>query len=156
MCWEDGSEADVPVTHGSARYQVQQQWRPGLGHLSRKLVGSHSYASFRASLHSYAKNRDRSQPVGYKVSLIDFVNGEPVAPSTSNTSYTDILTNADNSKCPGACFRPVGMTFDRHGRLFVSSDASGEIYVLVADAVVGGGNSSSNAATSVGARLGLA
>lgn len=30
------------------------------------------------------------------------------------------------------------MTFDRQGRLFVSSDASGEIYVLVADAVVGG------------------
>ena len=103
------------------------------------------------SVHSY-KNRDRTQPVGYKVSLIDFVNGEPVAPSTSRTSYTDILTNADNSKCPGACFRPVGMTFDRQGRLFVSSDASGEIYVLVADAVTGGGHSSSNAPTSVGVR----
>lgn len=61
-----------------------------------------------------------------------------MAPPTSNTSYTDIFTNADNSKCPGACFRPVGMTFDRQGRLFVSSDASGEIYVLVADAAVGG------------------
>lgn len=80
-------------------------------------------------------NRDRTQPVGYKVSLIEFVNGEPVAPSTSITSYTDIFTNADNSKCPSACFRPVGMAFDRQGRLFVSSDASGEIYVLVADAV---------------------
>ena len=90
--------------------------------------------------------------MGYKVSLIDFVNGEPVAPSTSKTSYTDILTNSDNSKCPGACFRPVGMTFDRQGRLFVSSDASGEIYVLVADAVAGGGHSSSNAPTFAGVR----
>ena len=68
----------------------------------------------------------------------------------------DIFTNADNSKCPGACFRPVGLTFDRQGRLFVSSDASGEIYVLVADAVVGGGgNSSSNASQPVGARSAL-
>ena len=68
----------------------------------------------------------------------------------------DIFTNADNSKCPGACFRPGGMTFDRQGRLFVSSDASGEIYVLVADAVVGGGgNSSSNATQAVGARSAL-
>lgn len=94
---------------------------------------------------------DRTQPVGYKVSLVDFAHGEPVAPSTSTTSYTDIFTNADNSKCPDACFRPVGMTFDKQGRLFVSSDASGEIYVLVADAVAGNGSSTSND-TSVGVR----
>ena len=102
------------------------------------------------SIRSY-EIRDRTQPVGYKVSLIDFANGEPIAPSTSTTSYTDIFTNEDQSKCPNACFRPVGMTFDKQGRLFVSSDTSGEIYVLVADATVGSGNSSSNA-TSVGAR----
>ncbi|KAF6218477.1 hypothetical protein HO133_005826 [Letharia lupina] len=97
---------------------------------------------------------DRTQPVGYKVSLINFANGEPVAPAMSTTSYTDILTNADNSKCPNACFRPVGMAFDRQGRLFVSSDDSGEIYVLVADAVAGSGNSSSNG-TSIGVRSAL-
>ena len=48
------------------------------------------------------------------------------------------------------------MAFDRQGRLFVSSDASGEIYVLVADAVVSGGNLSSDATTSVDARSNLA
>ena len=100
--------------------------------------------------------RDRTQPVGYKVSLIDFTNGAPVAPSTSTTSYTDILTNKDTSKCPSACFRPVGMTFDSQGRLFVTSDASGEIYVVVADAGAGGasaGNSSSvNATAALDAR----
>ena len=49
------------------------------------------------------------------------------------------------------------MTFDRQGRLFVSSDATGEIYVVVADdkVVVGSGNSSSNATASVGARSAL-
>lgn len=148
---ENSPEADIPGTHGSARYQIQQQWRAGLGHFSRKLVSSLE-CSFRPLL--IHENRDRTQPVGYKVSLVDFANGEPLAPSTSTTSYTDILTNADNSKCPDACFRPVGMAFDRQGRLFVSSDASGEIYVLVADTVAGGGNSSSNDA-SLGARSAL-
>ena len=116
-------------------------------------AGKITWILIQTPIHS-RENRDRTQPVGYKVSLIDFVNGEPVAPSTSTTSSTDIFTNADNSKCPDACFRPVGMTFDNQGRLFVSSDASGEIYVLVADAVAGGGNSSSNG-TSLGARSAL-
>lgn len=113
-------------------------------------AGKFARMLYRTSTHPL-ENRDRTQPVGYKVSLVDFANGEPVAPSTSNASTTDIFTNADNSKCPGACFRPVGMTFDSQGRLFVSSDASGEIYVLVADAVTSGGNSSSDA-TSIGSR----
>ncbi len=47
------------------------------------------------------------------------------------------------------------MTFDRNGRLFVSSDASGEIYVVVKDAVVGGGNETTNARTAVDARSAL-
>ena len=77
--------------------------------------------------------RDRTEPSGYKVSLISFASGEPVAPANSNTSYTDIFANADNSVCPGNCFRPVGLAFDSQGRMFVSSDASGEIYVVVRD-----------------------
>ena len=47
------------------------------------------------------------------------------------------------------------MTFDRNGRLFVSSDASGEIYVVVKDAVVGGGNETASARTAVDARSAL-
>lgn len=76
---------------------------------------------------------DRTDPSGYKVSAIQFTNGEPVAAATSNTSYTDIFMNANNSVCPANCFRPVGMAFDSQGRMFVSSDASGEIYVVVRD-----------------------
>lgn len=49
----------------------------------------------------------------------------------SNTAATDVLVNADNSKCPKNCFRPVGLAFDSQGRLFMSSDASGEIYVVM-------------------------
>ncbi|KAL6717972.1 hypothetical protein ACLMJK_004057 [Lecanora helva] len=76
---------------------------------------------------------DRTNPSGYKVSTVQFANGEPVAPANSNTSYTDIFANADNSACPDKCFRPVSMAFDVHGRMFVSADYSGEIYVVVRD-----------------------
>jgi hypothetical protein len=73
---------------------------------------------------------DRTAPVGYKVSTIDFADGSPVAPSDSMTALTDIFYNADNTKCPNTCFRPVGLALDSHGRMFVSSDKSGEIFVL--------------------------
>ena len=76
---------------------------------------------------------DRTNPVGYKVSVIPFEKGEPVAASDNNTATTDVLANTDNSKCPQNCFRPAGLTFDSQGRLFMSSDASGEIYVIVKD-----------------------
>ena len=40
------------------------------------------------------------------------------------------MTNPDLSKCPDACFRPVGLAWDSEGRLWVTSDSTGEIYVL--------------------------
>lgn len=46
------------------------------------------------------------------------------------TAAQDIFSNPDNSVCPGRCFRPVGLAIDGVGRLFVSSDSSGELYVL--------------------------
>ena len=77
--------------------------------------------------------RDRSSPVGYKLSVIPFSGGEPVAAPNNNTATTDILTNANNSACPKKCLRPVGIAFDKQGRLFLSSDSTGEIYVIVKD-----------------------
>lgn len=76
--------------------------------------------------------------MGYKLSVIGFnsTTGDPVARSDSNTAATDILVNADNAKCPKNCFRPVGVAFDSHGRLFMSSDASGEIYVVMKEETV--------------------
>ena len=88
--------------------------------------GTEAWISFHGSW-------DRSNPVGYKVSMVPFENGEPVAASDNNTAASDIFTNVDNSMCPTNCFRPAGLTFDSQGRLFVSSDASGEIYVVVKD-----------------------
>ncbi|KAL8942748.1 MAG: hypothetical protein Q9216_001496 [Gyalolechia sp. 2 TL-2023] len=89
---------------------------------------------------------DRTDPVGYKLSVIPFANGEPVAAPDNKTAAVDILTNTDNSRCPQNCFRPVGITFDRQGRLFMSSDATGEIYMVMKDQ-----SSQGNTATSTGA-----
>lgn len=89
---------------------------------------------------------DRSDPVGYKLSVIPFENGEPIAAPDNKTATTDIFWNMDSSVCPQHCFRPVGIAFDAHGRLFVSSDATGEIYVIeresLADGVVSSGTPS--------------
>lgn len=95
------------------------------------------------------ENRDRTSPAGYKLSVIPFANGEPVAGPDNKTAASDVLTNADNSKCPRGCFRPVGIAFDQQGRLFMSSDSTGEIYVLVRDQTSRGstGNTSGNGAT---------
>lgn len=87
--------------------------------------GGTAYVSFHGSW-------DRSDPVGYKVSSIawNVTSGEPVASSDSTNSLIDIMTNGDASKCPSSCFRPVGLAMDSKGRIFVSSDATGEIWVL--------------------------
>lgn len=88
-------------------------------------AGSAAWVSFHGSF-------DRAVPQGYKVSAVPFkaAAGEPVAPSNSNTGYVDIVSNADTSRCPTNCFRPVGLAFDSKGRLWFSSDATGEVYLI--------------------------
>ena len=80
---------------------------------------------------TYHGSWDRTDPVGYKLSVIAFANGEPVAASDNKTAVVDVFSNSDNSLCPDHCFRPVGIAFDKSGRLFMSSDGTGEIYVVV-------------------------
>ncbi|KAL3420847.1 hypothetical protein PVAG01_07292 [Phlyctema vagabunda] len=92
--------------------------------------GTEAYVSFHGSW-------DRSDPVGYKVSSLAFENGEPVSAADSTTSTTDILVNADNGNCPENCFRPVGLALDGQQRLFMTSDSTGELYVLVKSAEEG-------------------
>lgn len=97
--------------------------------------GTEAWVSFHGSW-------DRTNPVGYKVSVLQFANGEPVAPSNSTTSLTDVFVNADNSRCPDQCFRPVGLALDNQGRLFVSSDLTGEVYVIQREGTASGGTPS--------------
>lgn len=90
--------------------------------------GAAAYVTFHGSW-------DRAGPVGYKLSAVPFATGgdgagQPEAPRDSTDAASDVLSNADLGKCPGGCFRPVGLAWDARGRLFVSSDSTGEIYVL--------------------------
>ncbi|RMZ88932.1 hypothetical protein DV736_g3851, partial [Chaetothyriales sp. CBS 134916] len=88
---------------------------------------------------------DRTEPVGYKLSVVHFnQNGDPVEPATSLTAVNDVFANQDESRCPHHCFRPVGMALDHKGRIFMSSDTSGEIYLISARS-----GSSPNAAASI-------
>ncbi|KAF1972946.1 soluble quino protein glucose dehydrogenase [Bimuria novae-zelandiae CBS 107.79] len=74
---------------------------------------------------------NRDEPIGYKLSYIAFDGaGSPVANSTSNSSTVDIVSNPDLSRCPDECLRPVGLAWDFEGRLFMSSDSTGEIWVV--------------------------
>lgn len=95
---------------------------------------------------------DRDIPVGYKLSLVNFnANGEPTDPSTSTTAATDIVSNADNTACPNNCLRPVAMAIDSRGRIFMSSDASGEIYLVTRDTTAAGASPSVSASRTASA-----
>lgn len=91
--------------------------------------------------------RDRDDPVGYKVAHIAFANGEPVEKSDSKTATQDIFANPDNSVCPDKCFRPVSLARDSKGRIFMTSDATNDIWVLMKSASSGGGSSTTPSAT---------
>ncbi|KAF2472298.1 soluble quino protein glucose dehydrogenase [Lindgomyces ingoldianus] len=75
---------------------------------------------------------NRHDPVGYSVSVIKFgSDGQPTESSTSTKALSPIISNSNTSGCPGSCFRPAGLGWDRNGRLYMTSDSTGEIYVIV-------------------------
>ncbi|KZV93096.1 soluble quino protein glucose dehydrogenase [Exidia glandulosa HHB12029] len=88
-----------------------------------------AYVSFHGSW-------DRKPPTGYKVvaipgSVSSSGAWTPKANVSSKSGYTDIMYAPDLTKCPDACFRPTGLVWNKAGtRLYVSSDATGEIVVL--------------------------
>ncbi|KAL2268449.1 hypothetical protein VTJ83DRAFT_3295 [Remersonia thermophila] len=73
---------------------------------------------------------NRNPADGYRVMRVDFANGQPVHDVTSKTAQIPVMENSNIGACPFNCFRPVGLAFDDKGRLYVSSDQSGEIYVI--------------------------
>lgn len=86
--------------------------------------GREAWITFRGSW-------DRTDPIGYKMSVVAFTEGGmPVDDPQSTTAAVDIFANEDLSRCPGNCMRLVGMAIDSQGRIFVASDASGEIYLV--------------------------
>ncbi|KAF7430434.1 hypothetical protein PC9H_006141 [Pleurotus ostreatus] len=76
-----------------------------------------AFVSFRGSF-----NRD--PPTGYGVVHVPF----PITSPTQASPF--IVQAADLSTCPGTCIRPVGLSFSKDGRLYVSSDSSRELFVV--------------------------
>ncbi|GJJ15127.1 hypothetical protein Clacol_009402 [Clathrus columnatus] len=74
---------------------------------------------------SFHGSFNRVPPTGYGVIHIPFGDNGP-----SSSNYTFIVQVANLNPCPGQCIRPVGLAFGKDGRLFVSSDSSGELFVV--------------------------
>lgn len=89
---------------------------------------------------SFHGSHDRDPPTGYKIVEIPFTRSfdgsyKPVARSDSIEGYTDVLFPPDETLCnvtltTTTCVRPVGLVFDSHGRLYMTSDTSHEVFLL--------------------------
>ncbi|PVG01896.1 soluble quino protein glucose dehydrogenase [Serendipita vermifera] len=85
----------------------------------------HAFVSFHGSW-----NRD--PPTGYGIVRIPWSGNGPSSSVDSKEGYNFIVQAPDMNSCPGECFRPVGLAFDQRGRLFGSSDSTGEIFIVQA------------------------
>lgn len=80
---------------------------------------------------SFHGSWNRQVPIGYKLSFVQFDGrGSPTEPATSTRAAVDIVSNSNMSACPQGCFRPAALAWDSRGRLFMSSDSTGEIFMI--------------------------
>ncbi|KAI8626559.1 soluble quino protein glucose dehydrogenase [Xylariaceae sp. FL1651] len=79
---------------------------------------------------------DRQPPTGYKVVAVPFAQDPggsyaPTAASWSRRGTIDVFYPPYETQCSSStCIRPVGLVFDALGRLYVTSDTSGEVFLL--------------------------
>ncbi|ROT38019.1 soluble quino protein glucose dehydrogenase [Sodiomyces alkalinus F11] len=85
--------------------------------------GSQAWITFHGSF-------NREDPTGYTLSVVQFNDGEPVEPATSHDSVTHIMSMADLTTCPDNCFRPMAIAWGPSGRVFLTSDSTGELYII--------------------------
>ncbi|KAK7453287.1 hypothetical protein VKT23_011962 [Stygiomarasmius scandens] len=89
--------------------------------------GSFPSSSLGNAFISFHGSFDRDPPTGYGVVQVPF----PLTGTPSSGLGYDFLVQATNlNTCPGTCIRPVGLAFGIDGKLYVSSDSSGEIFVI--------------------------
>ncbi|TDL28938.1 soluble quino protein glucose dehydrogenase [Rickenella mellea] len=86
---------------------------------------THAFVSFHGSW-------DRTKPTGYSVVRIPWSGNAPKAKRDAGNGYDILVQPPDLSKCNQQCIRPVGLAFDSSGILYVSSDATGEVFVIEA------------------------
>lgn len=74
---------------------------------------------------------NRDDPVGYTLSYVPFdKHMQPVPKKNDMNATVDVLWNKDNKLCPVECFRPTGVAIDARGRVWVTSDHTGEVFVV--------------------------
>ncbi|KAL2192291.1 hypothetical protein P885DRAFT_73110 [Corynascus similis CBS 632.67] len=68
---------------------------------------------------------------GFRVVRIDFgPDGQPVHPANSKTAQVPVFENVEMANCPLNCFLPSGLAIDKKGRIFLSNDQLGYVYVI--------------------------
>ncbi|KAI0126091.1 soluble quino protein glucose/sorbosone dehydrogenase [Xylariales sp. AK1849] len=78
---------------------------------------------------------DREPPAGYKLVLVPFEKDSsgayaPIV-SINMRGYINVFYPPDESACSASsCARPVGIVFDAVGRLYMTSDSSGEVFLI--------------------------
>lgn len=93
--------------------------------------GKYAFISFHGSW-------NRSPPDGYRVVRIELgADGQPVEAAEAANPGTIIMSNGNNTVCPDGCVRPLGLAIDGKGRMFMTSDTTGEIYVISGGAGLG-------------------
>ncbi|KAH8829078.1 hypothetical protein DL96DRAFT_1596562 [Flagelloscypha sp. PMI_526] len=79
---------------------------------------NNAFATFHGSF-------NRSPPTGYSVVRLP-------KPGVKGSSYLPVVEAANLVGCPSACqsIRPAGLAFGANGKLYVTSDSSGELFVV--------------------------
>ncbi|ODQ53256.1 hypothetical protein SAICODRAFT_225502 [Saitoella complicata NRRL Y-17804] len=84
-------------------------------------------------------------PAGHSIVVVPFKDGEPAAPADSGKGYYDFVwtsPSVNKSQCRSAllqapagigCLSPVGLVFDKRGRLYFTADVTGEVFVVTKD-----------------------
>ncbi|KAI5919141.1 soluble quino protein glucose/sorbosone dehydrogenase [Camillea tinctor] len=99
-------------------------------------LGSKFDATFSNLFVTLHGSWDRQPPTGYKLVAIPFTKEPnssytPVANASDPSGYIDIFYPPDEGACSSSsCARPVGLVFDAEGRLYMTSDTSGEVFLL--------------------------
>ncbi|KAG7285741.1 hypothetical protein NEMBOFW57_008035 [Staphylotrichum longicolle] len=83
-----------------------------------------AYVTFRGSFDRSSRRLPRGSIA------FNAATGEPVAAADSNNALTDVLTQPRPHRLSGQVLQASRLAFDSAGRLWMSSDSTGEIYVL--------------------------
>lgn len=63
--------------------------------------------------------------------IADLVSGKHAVDYTDGDAGEMLMWNSDNSDCEKHCFRRAGLLLDKQARLFMTSDATGDWFLVM-------------------------